>query len=408
MARQPTGGIAEHRGKDGRTYRTLRFTAYGERRTMPLGPVTKREAEAELRHVLADVERGRWIAPTRVEPPSEATMPTFHEYVLGWLARNGPQLAERTKDDYAWRLDKHLLPFFGGMRLDTIKAATVKDYIAEKQGADKPLSPRSLKMTLTPLGAILEDALDSEVIDGRNAARGQGRKIIDRKPAGSYLETAAQITALLDAAGQLDAEAASNRKHVERRAALATMIFAGLRISELCALRWSDVDLASGWLHVRAAKTSAGVRKVEIRGALHDELDAAKARAKDTTGYVFPTRAGGEQDTHNIRTRVVGAAVKRASENLAAADLASLPDKLTPHSLRRTFCSVLYALGVSPPVMMAEMGHTDASLALRVYAKPMRREEKAALQALVDGPELADSGRRADSEAEAAEVQQAA
>jgi integrase len=214
----------------------------------------------------------------------------------------------------------------------------------------------------------------------------------------------------LDAAGQLDAEAASNRKHVERRAALATMIFGGLRIGELCALRWRDVDLASGWLHVRAAKTSAGVRKVKLRGALRDELTVARARAGATDGYVFPTREGGEQDTHNIRTRVVGAAVKRASENLAAADLAPLPDKLTPHSLRRTFCSVLYALGEDPGTVMDEMGHTDPGLALRVYRQAMRREdtEKAALKALIDGAELADSGRRAESEAEATEIQQAA
>src|SRR5439155_19122566 len=37
----------------------------------------------------------------------------------------------------------------------------------------------------------------------------------------------------------------------------------------------------------------------------------------------------------------------------------SAPALVTPHSLRRTFCSLLYALGESPPVVMQEMGHTD-------------------------------------------------
>jgi integrase len=49
---------------------------------------------------------------------------------------------------------------------------------------------------------------------------------------------------------------------------------------------------------------------------------------------------------------VLAAAVKRANDNLAEAKLAPLP-ALTPHSLRRTFCSLLYALGESPPVVMA-------------------------------------------------------
>jgi hypothetical protein len=52
-----------------------------------------------------------------------------------------------------------------------------------------------------------------------------------------------------------------------------------------------------------------------------------------------------------------------------------LPTGLTPHSLRRTFASVLYALGTTPPVVMAEMGHTDPQLALAIYAKTMSRDQ---------------------------------
>src|SRR5205807_9301634 len=45
----------------------------------------------------------------------------------------------------------------------------------------------------------------------------------------------------------------------KRRAMLATLTFAGLRISELLDLEWRDVDLAAGRLRVRSAKTDAGV-----------------------------------------------------------------------------------------------------------------------------------------------------
>jgi len=79
--------------------------------------------------------------------------------------------------------------------------------------------------------------------------------------------------------------------------------------------------------------------------------------------------------------------VKRADGNLAERDLAPLPPKITPHSLRRTFCSLLYALGETPPVVMQEMGHTHPALALRVYAQAMRRseDERAQLAALMEG-----------------------
>jgi len=61
--------------------------------------------------------------------------------------------------------------------------------------------------------------------------------------------------------------------------------------------------------------------------------------------------------------------------------------RITPHSLRRTFCSLLYALGEDPGTVMDEMGHTDPELALRVYRQAMRRggDEKAELRALVEG-----------------------
>jgi integrase len=55
--------------------------------------------------------------------------------------------------------------------------------------------------------------------------------------------------------------------------------------------------------------------------------------------------------------------------------LAPLRDPLTPHSLRRTFARVLYALGEDPGVCMDELGHTDPRLALRVYRQLMRRDE---------------------------------
>ncbi len=79
--------------------------------------------------------------------------------------------------------------------------------------------------------------------------------------------------------------------------------------------------------------------------------------------------------------------MKRTNANLAERDLPSLPDKITPHSLRRTFASVLYAVGEPPPVVMAEMGHTSPRLALRVDAQAMRLgdDEKARLGELVEG-----------------------
>lgn len=79
--------------------------------------------------------------------------------------------------------------------------------------------------------------------------------------------------------------------------------------------------------------------------------------------------------------------MKRANASLAAKGLPLLPEGLTPHSLRRTFATVLYALGQAPPIVMAEMGHTSANLALRIYPQVMRLsdDERQELVELVAG-----------------------
>jgi integrase len=295
----------------------------------------------------------------------------------GERGRNERRFKPATQEDYRWRLERHLLPYFAEMPLDAIIFDAVERYIGAKLDTTQPLSPRSINMTVTLLGAILESAVE--------------RELITRNPA--------QISGLLGAAGELDRAARPACRHIERRAMLATLTFAGLRIGELCALRWRDVDLAAGWLHVGESKTDAGRRRVKLRGALLDELVAVRARRPQapSEGYVFPTLTGGRQSPDNLRSRVLKVAVERANENSAKQGLPPLPESITPHSLRRTFASVLYALGEDPGVVMDEMGHTDPALALRVYRQSMRRgeHEKAQLRALIEGNELAVIGRRA-------------
>lgn len=73
-----------------------------------------------------------------------------------------------------------------------------------------------------------------------------------------------------------------------------------------------------------------------------------------------------------------------------------LPGGLTPHSLRRTFASLLFALGESPPYVMAQMGHTTTNLTLAIYARQMDRRdgEPARLKTLVQGREAVPAHHR--------------
>lgn len=397
MARHATGQIIEREGADGAVYRSLRFRAYGKRQFISLGAVSREDAEQTLRGILADVERGIWQphepAPAPVAPAGSIL---FHEFAEQWWVEHSgewrgaaPEKKDETSTtaDYRWRLEHHLLPFFKDHRLDAITITEVDRYKAEKLRAGE-LSARSINMTLVTLAAILDVAEERDLIP-RNTAKGKRRRVKGAKPTRTYLDAAAQIIALLDTAREMDRKATAKRRHVARYAMLATFVFAGLRIAELLDLRWRDVDLATGRLRVGRAKTEAGVRYVTIAPVLRDVLLALKASAASVkpSAYVFATATGGRMSESNVRTRVLAAAVKSANKRAEQDDNAPTLPHLTPHSLRRTFASVRYALGDTPPVLMAEMGHADPSLALAIYAHAMRRgpDEIARLHALVNG-----------------------
>src|SRR5438552_828349 len=109
MARAPTGQVLERDGARGTTY-ALRFRAYGARRYVTTSATSRADAEKELAHTLADVERGIWKPPTPAPVVEVVEEPTFHEFASEWFeARKQEGLGDRTIEDYRWALTNHLL-----------------------------------------------------------------------------------------------------------------------------------------------------------------------------------------------------------------------------------------------------------------------------------------------------------
>lgn len=79
--------------------------------------------------------------------------------------------------------------------------------------------------------------------------------------------------------------------------------------------------------------------------------------------------------------------------------LTPLPEGLTLHALRRTCASVLVALGKDPRYVMAQLGHTDPTVTLGIYAQAMTSndDDRERLRLLVEGDDLTGGdGRRDD------------
>lgn len=410
MPRKPTGQVVEPTG--GRSW-SIRFSANGKRRSesLPEGS-TREDAERLLRHRLVDVERGEYESPRAAATPRK--MPTFHEWATDWLRDREPEVRDTTLRQYEEDL-KHLLPYFRDYELDAIQKTDVDAYRrsklreAKRRAAaieagkperfsngmvKKPLSNNSVNRTIQRLAQVLEDAVEADLID-RNPAKGRKRRA-KRSAVNRASLTSAQVPILLEAAAELD-ERRKRRDFSDpgqRRAMVATLVLAGLRIGELSALKWRDVDLASGKLHVRESKTDTGVRVVDLMPDLQEALTELRTRSTYTRPehFVFCTKTGKRTKHSTIRGRVwtvydedgeavrierrgiLAPAVERANELLQERemDVEPLPQELTPHGLRRTYAGLLFEAGGNVPYVMAQMGHKKPEVTLSIYAKVVR------------------------------------
>jgi integrase len=305
-------------------------------------------------------------------------------------------------------LTHHLLPFLHEYRLDEIDYAVLSAYVAHKlerndetrraneagvalrnsRGrARKPLSAKTINMTIDLTARILKDAVKRKLIPSNPATDPDLRlKVTKRK--GNFLE-ADELLAVIDAGGGIDepisretlarAELArrmraDNRQWKAiagelgvaestaiwlagryrrrnpaspRRAILATLGCAGLRNEEVCELNVDDLDFAHRLIHVRDAKTEAGVRRVNMTPWLQDELLAYRSSRPDAQpdDPAFPTRTGGRRDRWNINRRVIAPAIAAANALRAERREPALPDGVTAHTFRRTFITLMLEAG---------------------------------------------------------------
>jgi integrase len=126
----------------------------------------------------------------------------------------------------------------------------------------------------------------------------------------------------------------------------------GMRVGELLALAWGDVDEEGSRFRIKSGKTAAARRWVAVPEWLMAEVAATCPREDRTPErIVFP---GANSD----RVRIVMA---RACKTAGIAHY-------HPHDLSHRYASVKIAEGVSVPKVAAQLGHAKNSMTLDTYS----------------------------------------
>jgi integrase len=338
----------------------------GRQRARRLEATSERAARRETRAILAGRDRGDRVVA------AEVTLARFwqEEYLpLAESLAAAGRRSERGVQLYAevWRL--YLEPVLGDRRLGELEGADVAHLLRDLRR--RGYAESTLHRTLVVLRAL--DRL------------ARSRKLVTRSPLDELDPAEKPSPPRMSAAGRVldETELAALVRHAPPayRAVVTLLAYSGLRTSEALGLRWTDVNFVESELQVRfqlsrtrgrglvAPKTRASERFVPlfpaVEQALVERLAAERAAGRGCDAdLVFLTRRGTPYEHRNVASRGVEEAARRAGLG-----------KLTPHDLRRSFCSLAGRRGVDPVEAAQLTGHSPDVWA-RVYARSFGKAQR--------------------------------
>jgi integrase len=303
---------AKYRLTDGRQVMRRLGPAWSGRGRPPDGHFTRRTAEHALQAILTDARRGQL-------PDAVATGATFADAAAEWLRyvehdRNG---RASTIADYRNVVRHSLLPEFGETPLEQITAKWIDAYRAGLV-AEGRLSDRTINKLLALLHGIFKRAQRVYGLPGNPVTAVERQPV--RRSGDFEVLSPGEVAALARAAGS------------EQESALfVTAAFTGLRLGELLALRWIDVDFAKRLVHVRRAYThrelgppkSGRVRSVPLIDDVARALDGLSRRQHftGTDDLVFPNTVGDPLDDSALRRRFYRALERAGLKRIRFHDL---------------------------------------------------------------------------------------
>lgn len=370
----------------------------GGRRVETFGPsvADRRRAEQRAREENARLALGLHRAQ-RSPATAAPTATPFAAFAAAWyrdevmlpIEREAPgALSWGTAEIHA-RFVKQLVAYFGETSLREIRATEVASYYASAL-RERQCSPRSAEMGVATLSRIFVHALACELID-RNPVevwkRTRGRR---RRSQSVAHEQAANVLSSGELAAFLGAA------HEQEPLAYPLLLFladTGARVGEALALRWVDVNLASGTARIarsyssglRLQPTKTGrVRTVELSGRLRAVLAERRPDLFGPEALVFPNARGGLLCPRNWRRRVFDPLVARVF---------GAERHFTPHGLRHTFATLHLARGTPIKWIQSQGGWSGASMLLDVYGHHIAADSRGFADALASEERAGTSDR---------------
>lgn len=280
-----------------------------------------------------------------------------------WLSYNRVRLKEQTYHKYRTCIEKHILPELGSTDVNEICAAMIQDYMYQKLMHGRLDGKGGLANSyVRSMSVIITSALDYAVLHGMRF------KSIEKIHRPKIERRCVNVLRRID---QDILESQIKNDLSGANLAIYLSLHTGMRLSEICALCWQNVDIQGKNLHISASvirintnghaelhigppKTGTSHRVIPLTQTLIEVLQNEHARSNSE--YVI--RSCSSHGFMNPRTLEY-----RFKKLLESCNLPEIPF----HALRHTFATRWIENGVDIKSLSEILGHANINTTLEIY-----------------------------------------
>lgn len=350
---------------------SLGFDSNGKRiREKKQGFKRKKDAEKWVTDILGKKHKG-YVAPTESSILlKDYINKWFNEYKINTLSTN-------TIANYNSRIDMHIIPKLGNYKVNKITNEVVQDFYNSL--INEGSKPSSAKKILETLGNCLRYAQKNKLI---YTVPVDIERVAIEKPKVEFWHK-----------NELDFFL-NEIKDDYLYTPIIIAVLTGLRVGELCGLRWCDINFDNRYLNVKnqvindkitksllftnKLKTLTSYRKITIPNVLINHLKNIKCNAIDTD-FVVISREGLMGNPRNLSMNFTKTISKyklpleeyKESKSRNKKDNYMQLNQITFHALRHTHATLLIFKGENIKVVSERLGHKSITETLDTYTHIM-------------------------------------
>lgn len=324
-------------------------------------------------HSYREAKQKQRLCAQETPVPSSAAL--FSDAVFRWLESIRSEVKEQSFVKYRLSMENHILPCLGGLPLASINAELIERFLAEKRDSGRMRATGGLSAnTIRGLSILLQAILDFAYQNKMGVAA----PIRIKKPRAEKKKVSA-----MKAYEQRQLEQYLLAQPHGACLAIYLALHTGMRLGELCALKWTEVDLIEQRLYVQGTairdqcgklsigtpKSETSNRTIPLSYSLSSLLSAEREISESQ--FVFPSP---RQDSF-INPRTLQYRYQKVLKNAGLS-------KYTFHALRHTFATRWIECGLDVKSLSEVLGHGSVQVTLDNYVHSSEKLKREGIERL--------------------------